>query len=99
MAISMTSDPLAKIGPEEKEVIPALIQALDDESIHVRTSAVRALTEIGPAEKEVISALIQALDNQYVDVRTGAVRALKAITGQDFGEDPARWQQWWEEQK
>jgi HEAT repeat protein len=66
MAISMTSDPLAKIGPEEKEVIPALIQALDDESIHVRTSA---------------------------------VRALKAITGQDFGEDPARWQQWWEEQK
>jgi len=32
-------------------------------------------------------------------VRRAAAKALKDITGQDFGQDADRWQQWWEEEQ
>ena len=90
---------LGKIGPEAKEAVPALIQALGDESMFVRRDAAWALGQIGPEPKEAVPALIKTLEDEVPFVRDGAAWALKAITGQDFGEDPDRWQQWWEQQK
>ena len=39
---------LGKIGPQTKEVVPALIQALKDQHFGVRASAAEVLGKIGP---------------------------------------------------
>jgi len=90
---------LEAIGPEAVEAVPALIQALKDGSSLVRCAAARALGAIGPGAMEAVPALIQALGDKSYSVRHAAADALQAITGQDFGEDAERWQQWWEERQ
>jgi len=90
---------LGEIGSEAKEAVPTLIQALGDEDKDVRVAAVKALGKIGLEAKEAVPALIQALGDEDWSVRWRAAEALKAITGQDLGEDTARWQQWWERQR
>ncbi len=77
---------------------PPLIQALGDKDKWVRLAAARALGEIGPEAKEAVPALIQALKWKE-NIRRKAAWALGEITGQDFSEDPDRWQEWWEEQQ
>jgi hypothetical protein len=74
------------IGPEEG-VVPALIQALDDESERVRWDAATALLEIGP---EAVPALIEALENgnESVRVRETIVMLLGDI-GPEEGVVPA----------
>lgn len=85
---------LGKIGPE---VVPALIRALGDEDELLRWGAAVALEEIGLKAREAIPALIEALGDEDQYVRSAAAEALGKITGQDFGEDAGRWQEWWEE--
>jgi hypothetical protein len=87
---------LEAIGPQAVEAVPALIQALKDRSSSVRCAAARALGAIGPGAMEAVPALIQALGDESYTMRQAAAEALRAITGQDFGEDAERWQQWWE---
>jgi len=89
---------LGEIGPGAIEAVPALIQALGDGNIVVREHAALALGEIGPGAIEAVPALIHALGDRNI-VRDPAAAALKKITGQDFGDDANRWQEWWEEQK
>jgi 3-methyladenine DNA glycosylase AlkC len=93
------ADALGAIGPEAKEAVPALIQALGDEEVYVRGAAAVALGVIGPEAKEAVPALIRALEDENVFVRRDAAGALTNITGQDFGQDAAAWQEWWEEQQ
>ena len=50
---------LGKIGPQTKEVVPALIQALKDD-FGPRSAAATALGEIGTEANEAIPAIIQA---------------------------------------
>jgi hypothetical protein len=90
------ADALAEIGPHAVEAVPALITALGDDRIGVRRAAALALGEIGPGAREAVPTLIQALGDESSLMRQAAVKALRAITGQDFGEDAERWQQWWE---
>ena len=90
---------LGKIGPEAKEAVPALIEALGDKDEQVREAAAEALGKIGSEAKEAVPALIKALGDKYKYVRTEVARALMVITGQDFGQDASRWQEWWEAQK
>jgi len=74
--------------------------ALVSGGVNARSAAAFALGGIGPEAKEAVPALIKALgEDQDADVRKYAAWALEAITGQDFGEDAARWQRWFEEQK
>ena len=87
---------LEEIGPE---AVPALIQALEDKDGDVREAAAEALRSIGPEAVEAVPVLIQALEDKEYLVRMKAWSALRAITGQDFGEDADRWQEWWEEQQ
>ena len=87
---------LGEIGPE---AVPALILALKDESGGVREAAVKALGAIGPEAEEAVPALIRIMEQAEHDYqRRYPADALKAITGQDFGDDPAAWREWWERQ-
>lgn len=93
-------DVLINIAPEAKEeVIHSLIKALKDKNANRRQAAARALGGIGPKAKEAVPALIQALNDKDYGVRQAALVALRAITGQHFGNDALRWQEWWDKQK
>lgn len=88
---------LAKIDPQNEVVIYAIINSLvNDEKHNVREAAAHALGEIGPPAAPAIPALIQALGD-VVYVKNEASQALAKITGEDFGDDAAAWQQWWDE--
>lgn len=87
---------LGYVGPEAMEAIPALIEALGDEGAFVREAAASALRQIGSEAMEAVPALIELLGDGESFVREAASLALWAITGQDLGEDPEAWQDWWE---
>ncbi|OGO05014.1 MAG: hypothetical protein A2Y60_01920 [Chloroflexi bacterium RBG_13_54_9] len=92
------AEALGKIG--DPSAVAPLINALRDEDEFVRSQAAKALGEIGPEAREAVPVLIDALlrdEEEYVGWATAD--ALKDITGQDFGGDAARWQQWWEKNK
>jgi len=94
---SSAADALGMIGPEAKDAIPALINLLEDEDEFVRLSTTVALGDIGA--QEAVPALINALKDEDFMVRNFAAESLTKITGEDFGEDQSKWQQWWEENK
>jgi hypothetical protein len=60
--------------------------------------AALALAKIGKFEPAVES-LITALRHKDEIVRMNASEALKEITGKDFGDDPLKWQRWWDQNK
>lgn len=67
---------LAKIGPEARAAVPALVAALLDENWTVRTAAAAALPDIAPADARVASALGDARHDDNEFVREAAERAL-----------------------
>ena len=69
---------LGKIGPQTKEVVPALIQALKDD-FGPRSAAATALGEIGPDAKDAVPALVEALKDENINVRRYAAGALGQI--------------------
>lgn len=77
-------------------VIP-LVGVLKDENSDVRWWAVYALEKLN--DPRAVEDLIVALKDTNSVVREWAEMALKKITGQNFGEDPTKWQQWWEKNK
>jgi HEAT repeat protein len=70
---------LGKLGPKGKAAVPALIQALDDESPDVRKEVAAALGKIGPDANEAIPALILRLEDTETSVCARAVEALARI--------------------
>jgi hypothetical protein len=91
------AEQLAAMGPQAVAALPALMQALSDQSQDVRMLAARALAQLGPQASQAIPYLIQTLSRD--ETQAAAAAALSAITGEDFGPDAARWQQWWQEQQ
>ena len=81
----------------DTRAIEALIAALKDEKGLVRSSATEALGEI--KDPRAIEPLIAALRDEGWLVRQSATKALAKITGQDFGQDVIKWQEWWEKNK
>jgi HEAT repeat protein len=55
---------LARLGPEAKAAVPALVRALKDRDPFVRDAAAGALGRIGPAAKEAAPELITLLEQQ-----------------------------------
>ena len=90
----------ARMALEEigQEAIPVLIQLLGDKDAEVRRAVAEVLRGIGPEAKEAVPALIHNLEDKEYRVRLITWSALHQITGQDFGEDADRWEQWWKEQ-
>lgn len=77
-------------GPD---VVPALSQTLtNDLDVDVRLAAAEALGQCRDASAK--PALAQALDDANPAMQYRAVESLRLVTGQDFGNDVARWRQY-----
>jgi len=77
--------------------IDLLIEALKDEDKYVRRDAVYLLR--WTKDFRAIEPLINALEDKDWSVTWDAAEALHEITGQDFGKEPKKWQEWWEKNK
>ena len=71
---------LGEFGPKAVEAVPALIDALADEKLHLQWGAVIALGKIGPAAEAAIPALTAMQKENYV--WDEVIKALKKITGE-----------------
>jgi len=74
------------------KVIEGIIATLKDEDGDVRRVAVWALEEL--KDLRAVEPLISALKDEDMRIRFWAVKALEKITGEDFGEDEAKWRDW-----
>ncbi|OYT68329.1 MAG: hypothetical protein CFK48_11925, partial [Armatimonadetes bacterium CP1_7O] len=68
------AEALSEVG---SPAVPALVQALGDGDVNVRSAACRALGAIGDAA--AVPALIKALGDEWSSARSAACRALGAI--------------------
>jgi HEAT repeat protein len=82
---------------KDNRAMEPLIVALKDEDAFVRRSAEIALAWV--KDPRAVEPLIEALKDKDTYVQQFAAKALKAITGQNFGQNPAKWQEWWEKNK
>jgi HEAT repeat protein len=80
------------------EAFDALGKALADPSATVRNGACQALGALKDARATESLVAVVAGDPDKL-VRFQAGRALEAVTGQQFGEDGAAWQRWYEKTK
>lgn len=103
---------LQAMGPKAAPAVPHLIGLLGDNSAvglpnpppfweaigWARTgeAALMTLVKIG---EPAVEPLIKALGDGDRQVRSRASRALQQITGQNFQENQAAWQNWWRTQK
>jgi len=72
--------------------VEPLTEALKKPDAEVRRLAAVVLMHL--KDPRTLNALIDALKDESEAVRLYAAEALKAITGQDFGQDHARWAAW-----
>jgi hypothetical protein len=79
--------------------LPLLTFALGDRSTSIRGSAASCLQYLGEGAGDAVPGLIGLLHDEDYRARSNAANALHAITGQDFGEDQARWRSWLAEGK
>jgi HEAT repeat protein len=68
-----------------------------DENSYVRATAALVLGDL--KDTRGVEPLIEALSDESHGVRKNAAFALKRITGQNFGIDPSKWQEWWEKNR
>jgi HEAT repeat protein len=88
-----TIDVLGKF--DSAEALVPLIESLHDEVDMVkRTAAAVLANQKNPA---LIEPLIDALNDPDTFVKDSALQALSNITGQHFGDDITKWQEWWAE--
>jgi HEAT repeat protein len=70
---------LLELGPDAKEAVPALAQALSHQHEEIRHEAAQALRAIGPDAKAAVPELMAALDDEQIVVQMPAVLALGSI--------------------
>jgi HEAT repeat protein len=75
----------------------ALRAALRDKDGAVRAAAARVLAGF-PGQTNLVPVLLPLLKDADAPVRKATAQALEALTGQEFGEDAAQWQVWWDKQ-
>ena len=86
---------LGKIG--DARAVEPLCAALKDRSSNIRQHAASALGKIGDAR--AVEPLVDSLKNEHAFVKRCAAKVLKKITGQEFGENQAKWRDWWNKNK
>lgn len=76
---------LAKIGPDDRRVVPALIAALGDNKADIRRAAAEAIGNVGPSAANASDRLINLASNhrEEVLVREFSIAALARIAPQD----------------
>jgi HEAT repeat protein len=88
------AEALGEIG--DTRAVEPLIEAFIKEP-GIRLWAADALRSIGDARAVV--PFIDALKDEKLAVRVRAQLALSEITGQDFGDEPLKWREWWDKNK
>ena len=73
---------MGRIGPAAAKAVPALIGAVRDPDLKVRTHAVAALGQIGPNANLAVAVLTEALRSEEGAVRSGAVTSLSKIVSE-----------------
>ncbi|HEY3417564.1 MAG TPA: HEAT repeat domain-containing protein, partial [Armatimonadota bacterium] len=86
---------LGEIG--DAQAVEPLIAMLGAGTRDERQAVAEALGKL--KDPRAVPALISELDYLGVPAAHTIAAALKAITGQNFGEDSARWKGWWETQQ
>lgn len=82
---------LAKRG--DPVAVPRAVELLQDKDAYIWLNAALYL---GACKRpEAVPYLIKALRHTAAGADPDTTRYLRAITGQDFGTDFDRWQQWW----
>jgi HEAT repeat protein len=76
MARVQAAEAVYQISRETDELVPVLIQALQDDRDEVRNAAAQALGRIGPAARESVPALVLALQENQPAARAFAAKAL-----------------------
>ncbi|NQT21317.1 MAG: HEAT repeat domain-containing protein, partial [Planctomycetes bacterium] len=76
-----------------KAAVDALIAAMDARDWYLRVCAANALEQIG--DVRAVPALVNNLDHTMIPVNQVARKALVKLTGNDFGMDGRKWQEWW----
>ncbi len=78
----------------DQKLLEALALALQkDSSTRVRRASATSLGSW--PNRQAVDPLILALGDREPNVRKDAVAALQKISQQNFGEDAARWREWW----
>ena len=85
------------LGQMGEPALKPLLTELADKNSPGRSDAAYALGKIN--QPQAIEPLVSALTEADSDLRKESAKALSRITGQDFGENPDQWQQWWEKNK
>jgi HEAT repeat protein len=81
---------LAPRTTEARRIVPALTEALRDESAYVRHDAAVALGKFGAEAREAVPALTAALKDKEQNVRVAAGTALTKIDPQKASKSGAR---------
>lgn len=79
---------------KDQRAVESLIVALKNEHWQIRAVAAEVLGEL--RNHRAIAPLITALADKHPIVQYSVEEALESITKQDFGDDPAKWKQWWD---
>jgi HEAT repeat protein len=69
----------ADLRPTPQAAVPAIIDAVRDESVPVRLAAVRFVRRLGPEAVEAVPALIEALGAEDLQLQSDAAYALGGI--------------------
>lgn len=89
---------LGELG--DSRAVDAILKALKDYAIEYgefQYAMVKVLEQLG--DQRAAGPLIALFDAEFFCAQDEAIEVLKTLTGQDLGEDPQRWKQWWEAQK
>ena len=81
----------------DSRAVEPLIAALKDENWEVRRAAFGSLGRIRDAR--AVEPLITILEDKESNDKKKAEEGLEQITGQKFGQNHKKWQQWWDENK
>jgi len=89
---------LGELG--DPRAVAAILKVLRDYAIEYwefQYDMVKVLEQLG--DQRAAGPLIELFDAEFFYAQEEAIEVLKTLTGQDLGEDPERWKQWWEAQK
>jgi HEAT repeat protein len=86
------------LGLIGEPAIETLVKMLSNDSANLQQLAAWSLGHSGDTRAvEHLIPMLSTIPFHYPHVRQASREALKAITGQDFGQNVAHWQDWWRE--
>ncbi len=91
------ADALTVYGDAAKKATPAVAARLADSDWQVRLTACRALAVFG--DENAVDPLIERLDTEGGRLHREILKALRAVTHENFSDNPQTWREWWRKQK